>query len=109
MLEKTEIGWYRAVPCCFPCNRQLLAIRYRIDEPTIQSYCYHVVPCCSCLALMQEAYEVAERDLQNGQICCGFHGHARRVSTANPKVPVMRRSSEAYKFVQKRELQSPSA
>ena len=104
MLEKTGIGWYRALPCFFPCNRQDLAIRYKIDEPTIQSYCFHIIPCCSCLALMQEAHEVAEREL--GQMCCGCHGHIRRVSTAHPKVPVMRRSSEAYKFTQTRELVS---
>ena len=30
---------------CLPCNRQLLATKYHIDEPNIQSYCFHIF-CC---------------------------------------------------------------
>jgi hypothetical protein len=99
-LEKAEIGWYRAVPCCFPCNRQLLATRYNIDETDIQSYCFHVLPCCSCLSLLQEMYEVGENE--EGKICCGCHGHGRRVESAHPKVVAMRRTSRVYKFIQSR-------
>ena len=100
VLNKAEIGWYRAIPCCFPCNRQLLATRYNIDEPEIQSYCYHLLPCCSCLALLQEMHEVGENEV--GKICCGCHGHIRRVPSAHPKVAVMRRTSSIYKAIQSR-------
>ena len=95
-LEKTDLGWYRFM--CLPCNRQLLATKYHIDESTIQSYCFHMF--CCCLALQQEMYEVGERE--EGKICCGCHGHYRFVESAHPKVVVQKRSSMKYKFVQTR-------
>ena len=77
-----------------------LATRYHIDEPEIKSYCYHILPCCSYLAIMQEIYEVGENEI--GKICCGCHGHFRRVESAHPKVAVMRRTSKTYKYIHSR-------
>ena len=98
-LEKADIRWYRCA--CLPCNRAILATQYGIDEPNIQSYCYHLLPCISYLAVQQEIYEISERE--EGRFCCGCHGHYKlHVSSAHPKIAVQRRSSMKYKFIQTR-------
>ena len=60
---------------CLPCNRQLLATKYHIDEPNIQSYCFHIF--CCYLALQQEMHEIGERE--EGKFCCNCHGHHSQI------------------------------
>ena len=84
---------------CLPCNRQLLATKYHIDEPNIQSYCFHIF--CCYLALQQEMHEIGKRE--EGKFCCNCHGHHRlHIESAHPKVVVQKRSSMKYKFIKTR-------